>query len=102
MSYVVAPAGMRLNRRWFLAASGAALAGPALGRPVLAQATEAHGFAVGDIEVLVVSDGHLTLPAGILGATAPAEEFAALMTEIHGKVPETITPAANVTLLRVG
>ena len=48
----------------------------------------------------MVSDGHLTLPAGILGPTAPPEEFAALMTEIHG--PETVTPAANVALLRTG
>ena len=50
----------------------------------------------------MVSDGHLTLPAGILGPTAPPEEFAALMTEIHGNIPETVTPAANVALLRTG
>ena len=49
MSYIVTPAGIRLNRRWFLVASGAALAAPAIGRPVLAQATEAHRFAVGDM-----------------------------------------------------
>jgi hypothetical protein len=102
MAYLVSRATIRLNRRWFLVAGGAALAAPAIGRPVFAQATEAYGFALGDIEVLVVSDGHLTLPAGILAPSAPPEEFAALMTEIHGEVPETITPAANVAVLRGG
>ena len=85
MTYIVSPARIRLNRRWFLVAGGAALAAPAISQPVLAQATEAHGFTLGEIEVLVVSDGHLTLPAGILGPSAPAEEFAALMTECTAK-----------------
>ena len=102
MSYVVSPAHIRLNRRWFLVAGGAALAAPALGRPVLAEATEAHRFTLGEVEVLVLSDGHLTLPASILAPSAPPEEFAALMTEIHGAVPETITPATNVVLIRTG
>ena len=102
MTYVVSPARIRLNRRWFLVAGGAALAAPAIGRPVLAEATEAHRFTLGEIEVLVLSDGHLTLPAGILGPSAPPEEFAALMAEVYGKVPEMITPAANVVLLRTG
>jgi glyoxylase-like metal-dependent hydrolase (beta-lactamase superfamily II) len=102
MARICIPTAPRLNRRWFLVASGAALAAPALRRRALAQATEAHRFALGDIEVLVVSDGHLTLPAGNLAPTAPAEELAALLTEIHGSVPETLTPATNVTLLRSG
>ena len=49
MSYIVTPAGIRLNRRWFLVAGGAALAAPGIGGSVLAQATEAHRFAVGDM-----------------------------------------------------
>ena len=102
MPYVVSPAHIRLHRRWFLVAGGAALAAPALGRPVLAEATEAHRFTLGEVEVLVLSDGHLTLPASILAPSAPPEEFAALMTEMHGAVPETVTPAANVVLIRSG
>jgi glyoxylase-like metal-dependent hydrolase (beta-lactamase superfamily II) len=102
MSCVQIPLGIRGTRRWFLVVSGAALAAPAFGRRGWAQATEAHRFAQGEIEVLVLSDGHLTLPASILAPSAPPEEFAALMTEIHGRVPETVMPATNVTLIRTG
>jgi glyoxylase-like metal-dependent hydrolase (beta-lactamase superfamily II) len=102
MTGVCIPLGFRTNRRWFLVAGGAALAAPALGGRLLAQATDAHRFMQGAVEVLVVSDGHLTLPAGVLGPSAPPEEFAALMTEIYGSVPETYEPATNVTLLRAG
>jgi len=102
MTRVCVPLGMRASRRWFLVGSAAALAAPALGGRLWAQATEAHGFAVGDIEVLVVSDGHLVLPSAALWSLAPPEEFKALMTEIHGSVPETVQPATNVTLLRRG
>jgi glyoxylase-like metal-dependent hydrolase (beta-lactamase superfamily II) len=95
-------ATIRINRRWFLVGGGAALAGPVLGRPSFALAADAHRFAQGAVEATVLSDGHLVLPAAILAPSAPPEEFAALMTEIHGKVPETIEPAANVALLRSG
>jgi glyoxylase-like metal-dependent hydrolase (beta-lactamase superfamily II) len=102
MAPVYIPTACRLNRRWFLVAGGAAIAAPALSRQGLAQATAAHRFAMAEIEVLVVSDGHLTLPASILAPTAPPEELAALLTEIHGSVPETLMPATNATLLRTG
>ena len=78
------------------------LAGPASGRWGFALAADAHRFSQGAIEVTVLSDGHLVLPAAVLAPTAPPDELAALMKEIFGKAPETIEPAANVTLLRSG
>lgn len=96
-------ASVRIDRRWFLAASGAAvLAGPVSGRWGFALAAEAHGFAQGAVEVTVLSDGHLVLPAAVLAPSAPPEELTALLTEIFGKPPATIEPAANVALLRSG
>ena len=96
------PTAGRLNRRWFLVASGAALAAPAIGRPVLAQATEAHRFTLGDDRGAGAQRRPPDPARRHPRPSAPPEEFAALMTEIHGSVPETITPAANVALLRTG
>lgn len=94
------PPAFRVGRRWFLTAA-AALALP-LPRGASALATDTFSLMLGDTEAIFLSDGYLTLPAGIFAASAPKEEFEALMTSIYGKVPETVTPAVNIALLKSG
>jgi glyoxylase-like metal-dependent hydrolase (beta-lactamase superfamily II) len=93
---------IRLNRRLFLVAGAGTLVLPALGRRTWALATGTHRHMQGAVEVTVLSDGTLTLPLSILAPTAPKEEFEALVTEMFGAVPETFSPATNITLLRSG
>lgn len=91
----------RLNRRWFLAGA-AALALPLPRGAAWALAADTVAVKQGDTEVVVLSDGFLTIPSGILAPTAPKEELEALLTAAYGAVPETLNPATNVTLLRTG
>jgi glyoxylase-like metal-dependent hydrolase (beta-lactamase superfamily II) len=90
------------NRRWFLTVSAAALALPVLPRSALALATGTHSFTQGEVEVTVLSDGTLTLPKAVLAPAAPPEELYAALMAFYGSVPETITAATNVTLLKSG
>jgi glyoxylase-like metal-dependent hydrolase (beta-lactamase superfamily II) len=91
----------RLSRRWFLAGT-AALALPLPRGAAWALATDTVSVMQGDTEVIVLSDGFLTLPTGVLAPTAPKEELEALLTVAYGSVPEALQPATNVTLLRTG
>jgi glyoxylase-like metal-dependent hydrolase (beta-lactamase superfamily II) len=89
-----------VSRRSFLTgAAGLAAAAVLPGRLVAADAT--HSFRHGDFEVLVISDGTLTLPAELHGIETPAEVRAAALAAA-GVTGETITGAVNLTLLRKG
>ncbi|MDV7142892.1 MBL fold metallo-hydrolase [Tropicimonas sp. TH_r6] len=91
-----------LHRRRFLALSAGAAAMPFMPRSGWAFGSETHSTMVGDVELTVISDGHLTIPSGVLAPNAPKEEFEAFMTGIMGSVPETVQPETNHALLRVG
>ncbi|MCV0396272.1 MAG: MBL fold metallo-hydrolase [Rhizobiaceae bacterium] len=90
-----APRG-RIDRRTFVGGLGAALtlagAGPArsIGR-----------LAAGDGELIVVSDGSMTLPVDFAFPDVPADEVRGLL-EAAGQSGDGITNACNVTLLRRG
>jgi glyoxylase-like metal-dependent hydrolase (beta-lactamase superfamily II) len=89
-----------LSRRTFLAgAAGLAVATRWPSRPLAEPAP--HAFKHGDFEVMVVSDGHLTLPTGILAPDAPAEERAAVLSA-GGSGGERFEPPCNVTAIRAG
>lgn len=76
---------MKVTRRRFLSgaaaapllAAGAAAAGP--GAPESDQNAGWSRFSLGDLEITVVSDGNLVVPATGLGVNAPSEEVAAFL-----------------------
>ena len=70
-----------------LRASGAAVA---IGR-----------LAAGDGELVMVSDGYLTLPMGFAFPDVPRDELERLLEE-QGMATDAVTPDCNVTLLRRG
>lgn len=105
---------MTISRRQFLqggavatggarmALSGAAGIGAgAMLRPHAARAEAAHGFALGETKVTVLTDGGLTLPASTLAANVPEAERTAFLTG-HGQDPVTRASALNITLLQKG
>jgi glyoxylase-like metal-dependent hydrolase (beta-lactamase superfamily II) len=93
-------APIQLTRRQLMLASAALAGSAALPRWVLAQAAP-HSFKQGDFEIIVVSDGHLVLPANILAPEAPPEELQALL-KAAGMAGEEVKPAMNAVLIRGG
>ena len=85
-----------LSRRALLASTAATFA---LGLP--AAAATPHRFRHGDFEVIVVSDGHLVLPASFLAPDAPPAERAALL-KAAGQDGEQYQSPTNITLVRKG
>ncbi len=90
---------MKITRRSFLTASGAA----ALAAGLPARAWSLGTIEAGPLRIDSLSDGHLSLPGSFLFGDAPQEELAALL-RAHGLagIPEQASPACNVTLLRDG
>jgi glyoxylase-like metal-dependent hydrolase (beta-lactamase superfamily II) len=88
-----------LHRRTVLRLAAAGLAGTALWPRLALAATPPHTFKHGAFEITVASDGHLVLPASLLGPDAPRAELEALLRSV-GQGPEQVTPAANITLIR--
>jgi glyoxylase-like metal-dependent hydrolase (beta-lactamase superfamily II) len=86
---------MTITRRTLLASSAATLAASVL--PAFAAAP--HSFKHGAFEVMVVSDGHLTLPVSMLAPTAPPAERAALL-QAAGQTGEQYDSPTNITLVR--
>src|SRR5262249_11827987 len=64
-------------------------------------ATEPYKFKQGEVEVTVISDGHLVLPTAILAPDAPPEERKEIM-EAGGSAGETFEPPTNATLIKSG
>ncbi len=93
------PGSFELSRRNVLL-GGLALTGTGLAaslRPALAQAS----LSLGDHEITVFSDGHLTLPMNFIVPDQSEEDIAALLSP-HGMATDVLTPDCNVTLLRTG
>lgn len=87
---------LKLTRRSALATTAAFMAFPR-------SAFAAERVQIGEWELVTLSDGHLTLPADLVFAPAPATELAALASTlgIHD-LDAPLTPPCNVTLLRAG
>ncbi len=90
---------MKITRRTFLTATGAA----ALAAGLPARVWSLGTIEAGNIRIDSLSDGHLTLPGSFIFAPAPQAELAELL-KAHGydTIPDQITPPCNVTLLRDG
>lgn len=93
------PSEFRISRRQFLAATAVLGASPYISWP--AWAAQPHTFKQGDFEILVVSDGELTLPASVIAPEAPPEELKALLQTV-GQGPDQINPATNAAVIRTG
>ncbi|HET7716069.1 MAG TPA: MBL fold metallo-hydrolase [Bauldia sp.] len=89
-----------VSRRSFLAGAAGLAASAALPRGLFA-AEAPHRFMHGDFEVIVISDGYLTLPVNLHAFDTPEEEKKAVL-EAAGLTGETTNPAVNLTLLRKG
>src|SRR5829696_6077100 len=83
-----------LSRRALLASTAATLT---LGLP--AAAATLHRFRHGEFEIIVVSDGHLVLPASFLAPDAPPGERAALL-KAAGQDTDQYHSPVNITLIR--
>lgn len=105
------PSAFEISRRKLLQGGGAAAA-LALGMsglgPVVAQgAGDAprgvahHRFALGAREIIVLSDGHLALPASALAGNVPPAELAAFLAA-RAVGPERVNFHINVALVRAG
>lgn len=66
-----------------------------------AKAATSHTFKLGDLEITVISDGHLMLPARLAAPDAPDAERAAALAAA-GTTGDMAQPPANVTLIRSG
>ncbi|QDY70029.1 MBL fold metallo-hydrolase [Qingshengfaniella alkalisoli] len=92
-----------LERRDFLVGSAAIAAiSPFVPRVVWGHGPKTHREMIGDVELTVISDGHLTIPSNVLAPQAPRDEFEATMMERFGQVPETVRAETNHAILRVG
>lgn len=89
-----------VDRRKFLTVAAGLVATGLLPKTVLALAAP-HSFKHGAVEVTVVSDGQLVLPAGVFGPGAPPEALNAILAEA-GVTGSEITVPANVTLIKSG
>lgn len=88
-----------LSRRSVLAGGLAMTAAGLTGAPRRA-AAEAQ-LTLGDHEITVFSDGHLSLPMNFVLPDRSADEIAALLKP-HGMATDMLTPDCNITLLRTG
>lgn len=89
----------RLHRRAVLTGLGAALAAPVLPHRSAAAAAPAR-HTLGAIEIMVVSDGTLSVPLSFSLPATPAAEVDALLAA-H-KLPADGTVQTNVTLVKTG
>src|SRR5262245_43004159 len=80
-----------LNRRALLVGLGTTLLLPAR-----ALAAPLHRLKLGEFEITILSDGHLTVPTRFLARNAGEAEIPSLI----GVGTSTITPPCNVTLVR--
>lgn len=90
---------LALSRRALIGGLAATAAGCGVASPVRAQSA-AHTFKLGDVEVIVISDGSMTLPTSFaLPKTAPAH----VATLLAGRANDTTAfqAAVNVVVLRM-
>lgn len=91
--------GSRLHRRAVLAGLGAAFAGPVLPHRSGAAPAPTH-HTLGAVEIMVVSDGTLSVPLSFSLPATPAAEVDALLAA-H-KLPADGIVQTNVTLVKTG
>ena len=98
---------MIVSRRRFvnLAAAAPLLAGASANAlpsaPRSAQNAGWSRFSLGDFEITILSDGHLTLPTTVIGVDAPREEVVAFLNERYLD-PETNYGHTNHVLIDTG
>jgi glyoxylase-like metal-dependent hydrolase (beta-lactamase superfamily II) len=100
MMFVSSPTHFTVDRRKFLAGAGALIAAGLLPKNALALAGP-HTFNHGDVTIMVLSDGHLTLPVSLIAPNGNPEEVKAVLTAL-GVTGDKITPAASPALIRAG
>ncbi len=98
MEHKFPPSSFTFHRRKFLAAASGLIAAGLLPKQALALADPAT-FRHGSVDVTVVSDGHLTLPASIFAPNAPPDVLQALLAAA-GITGDEMTAETNVTLIK--
>lgn len=96
------PVSARLSRREVLGGGCSIAVGLASRSTRLGAASPSpavHSFQHGEFEITVISDGHLTIPAGFLAANAPKDQLEAVL-KASGQTGDMVTPATNVTMIR--
>ena len=89
-----------MNRRSFLASAlGATLASSAGPGLCVARAATSHTFKHGELEVTVISDGHLVVPTPFLARNAERHQLQAALAAA-GQSGDRVEPPTNVTLIR--
>lgn len=76
--------------------------GLALSRSAFAQEPTAHTLKLGEFEVIVVSDGHLVMPARLAAPEAPEDERNAALAAVGLKSDDVANSPTNVTLIKTG
>lgn len=94
------PSFVVFDRRRFLAAAGGLVAAGMLPKSVLALAAP-HNFRQGELDITVISDGHLVMPTSMLAANADPAELKAVLSAAGITGTELQAPT-NVTLIRSG
>jgi glyoxylase-like metal-dependent hydrolase (beta-lactamase superfamily II) len=89
-----------ISRREALAGAAALAGMAALPGAVWAQ-PKPHSFKQGDLEIVVVTDGQLVLPAEVVAPDAPPEELKALLASM-GQGPAEVRAETNAVLIRTG
>jgi glyoxylase-like metal-dependent hydrolase (beta-lactamase superfamily II) len=89
---------MHITRRQLMATGAALLASSALPRRGWTQST----LALGDAELITLSDGNLELPADFIFGPMPQDELGPLLSGFGIDRGAALTPPCNVTLLRRG
>lgn len=93
---------MREDRRRFLAQGVAGLTLSALGwcaAPTIARAAPHYSFRFGQNEIIVLSDGHLTMPTPFLATNVTESELHAALAGA-ARPTERVEPPCNITLVR--
>lgn len=91
---------MTLTRRRFLGTQGAFVAAAGLS-VVPTRSLAANTLTLGEMDLMTVSDGSLTLPAEMVFDPMPQPELAEIIQR-YGLSNDMLTPPCNVTLLRDG
>ena len=88
------------HRRQMLALSAGAAASPLLPTSGWAMGSKTYSSKIEDVELTVLSDGHLTLPSAALAPHVPKEVFEDFLNKAMGSAPETVRAGTNHALLR--
>ena len=88
--------GERPSRRGVLRGLAAAGAAPLWPTRANAASATSHAFTLGEFQIVIFSDGHLTIPARALARNVPEAELKAWL----GRTADWVNPLVNVTLVR--